>query len=275
MGRTAESNTCSVGRRRVLLVFQDKRTATESMSSHMRASKQRAKTLASSTSSRGADTGTRAPALKRPRNKATLAKSGTAYHHGNLREALIEFGIHLLDTEGVDNMSLRSAARLAGVSQAAPKNHFGDKEGLLAAIAARGFELCSQKRLELLKGAVAPEEKLRAVIRGYVEFAIERSALFNIMYGPAIQDRKHYPELEAAANRSYELLLSAVQAVNAKVSTSKRARNRTMLAIWCAMHGLANLACNHHRPPRFDESSAPVETLCDELCSFILSSLKS
>ncbi len=66
-------------------------------------------------------------------------KPAGRYHHGSLRDSLVEWGTHLLDTEGIDAMSLRAAAKAAGVSPAAPSRHFGDKNGLLAAIAAQGF----------------------------------------------------------------------------------------------------------------------------------------
>ena len=64
------------------------------------------------------------------------------YHHGHLREALVAASCAILDEEGAQALTLRSAARRVGVSHAAPKNHFGDLAGLMSAVAAEGFRRC-------------------------------------------------------------------------------------------------------------------------------------
>src|ERR1700757_265317 len=84
----------------------------------------------------------RAPSRKAPRagNKRRAAKRAAPYHHGSLREAMLRAAESILERDGIGGLTLRAAAREAGVSHAAPKNHFGDLSGLLSELAAGRFE---------------------------------------------------------------------------------------------------------------------------------------
>ena len=209
--------------------------------------------------------GTSRPA--RPRKKQN-------YHHGNLRETLIECGLLLLDREGREAMSLRSAARMAGVSQTAPKNHFRDKEGLLAAIAARGFRLLTESRSRATTSAgTTAETRLRRMINGYVEFALARPALFDLMFGPVIRDKSQYPELDAAAERSYQYLSGIVAEfmLDRRKSPGLSAESQSFV-IWGAMHGLATLLIQQPRARRYQRGKSPRE-LCDQLSNFVIRAL--
>src|SRR5688500_3817792 len=124
----------------------------------------------------------RAP--RRPPAKASTKPKGQ-WHHGDLRSSLIAWGTHILDTEGTGAMSMRAAAKLAGVSQGAPAHHFVDRNGLLAAIAAQGFRDMIELRKERLAPVPAADKRgrLRAVLLGYVEFAMKYPARFHLMFG--------------------------------------------------------------------------------------------
>lgn len=212
-------------------------------------------------------TDARIPRSLRPRKKQN-------YHHGNLRETLIECGLHLLDSEGREAMSLRSAARMAGVSQTAPKNHFRDKEGLLAAIAARGFQLLTESRVKgNVSGTATPEVKLRRMVNGYVEFALARPALFDLMFGPVIKDKSQYPELDAAAQRSYQFLSGVVAEfmLERRKNPGLSAESQSFV-IWGAMHGLATLLIQQPRARRYQKGKSPRE-LCDQLSNFVVRAL--
>ena len=95
-----------------------------------------------------------------------------AWHHGNLREDMVKRGVELIELRGAAELSLREVARLVGVSQTAPTHHFGDKEGLLAAIASEGFRVLMGERLAALKDGMTKEQRLRVVMRVYVSFAL-------------------------------------------------------------------------------------------------------
>lgn len=173
------------------------------------------------------------------------------WHHGDLRAALIAWGTHLLDTEGPAGMSMRAAAKRAGVSQGAPAHHFGDRNGLLAAIAAQGFRDMVALRQERL-AEVDPLDasaRLRAVILAYVEFAQAHPARFHLMFGPEILRRKDYPELIEEGRRSFEMVRDAVRPFLSEARAGSLSAEDVAFAIWSATHGLATLTLHGMRAP--------------------------
>lgn len=107
----------------------------------------------------------------------------TGHHHGNLRAALIEAGIALLTEGGLDNLSLRKCAARAGVSHAAPAHHFDGVDGLRMAIAAEGFARFRQSMLDFADtGPQTPRDRLRNICRGYLAFARNNPALYDLIF---------------------------------------------------------------------------------------------
>jgi AcrR family transcriptional regulator len=190
-----------------------------------------------------------------PRRKPVRAvKPEGQWHHGNLRESLIQWGTHLLDTEGSEAMSLRATAKLAGVSQGAPAHHFGDKNGLLAAIAAQGFrDLVAQRqrRLATVDAADGPGQ-LRVVLLAYIDFAHAHPARFQLMFGPLLGRRDDYPELIEAGTASFALLRSVVLPLLPSPRSDVLSEDELAHIIWAAVHGLATL--------RMHGRGAPVRT---------------
>src|SRR6266545_3486632 len=109
-----------------------------------------------------------------PKRRST---GSARYHHGDLRRALIETALTLVNQEGTWNFTLRELARRAGVSHAAPYNHFADKAALLADVAARGFEAL-RKRTEAAarRHPRSPRQQLIATAVAYVRFGVDRPA---------------------------------------------------------------------------------------------------
>ncbi len=103
------------------------------------------------------------------------------YHHGNLREALVFEAIRLLEAEGKAGLSLRRVAREVGVSQAAPYGHFKDKQALVLAVCAAGFDRFANRMRDEAAGATGPAY-IAALGRGYIFFALENPALFQLMF---------------------------------------------------------------------------------------------
>lgn len=198
-------------------------------------------------------------------------KSGN-YHHGNLRAALIECGMHILDTQGIEAMSLRAAARLAGVSQAAPRNHFVDKRGLLAAIAAEGFAQLKSGRTVSIRTGMSAGERLYVVVYNYVRFAVDRPALFHLMFGPELADRSEYPELRANAEAAFDLLRSVVADVFGERRNSSYSRETAVSIFWSAMHGLATLLIESRLMPRYGRDRSTEEE-CREMVEVLLTGL--
>ena len=162
----------------------------------------------------------------------TLAMRST-YHHGALRPALIAAARDMLAVDGPGAVSLREAARRVGVSATATYRHFQDKEHLLAAVAAEGFRQFAAG----LEDAGAGEFSGMGV--AYLEFALAHPGLFRLMFGPLLKQRDKYPELAAAADASFFVLLGGARRFagdgNADVET-------LAYAAWSFSHGLARLA---------------------------------
>jgi AcrR family transcriptional regulator len=134
------------------------------------------------------------------------------YHHGNLREALLERAAEIIAREGVGSVSLRGLARDLGVSHAAPRRHFADRSELLAALAQEGFERSMQA---MLAGAeqVGPDPvaRYRALGRAYVRFAVEHPSYFKAINHPEVRALAH-AELQAARREWLGILRDGAEA---------------------------------------------------------------
>jgi AcrR family transcriptional regulator len=156
------------------------------------------------------------------------------YHHGDLRSALVAAAEVELVERGIEAFSLRSVAKRAGVSHAAPAHHFGDANGLLTALAAEGYRqlLATQLRREA-QAAANPVAQLVASGLGYIDFAMERPALFRLVFGSARPDHSQR-DLQAAGSVTYTHLTDLVFAAGGRTVAAES-------AIWAMAHGLADL----------------------------------
>ena len=171
---------------------------------------------------------------------STLVATRPAYHHGDLRSALVEAGLAIL-AEGGDPaaLTLRETARRAGVSAMAPYRHFADKEALLAAIAAVGFErlALAQRAADL---APSPSAALKAQGVAYIAFALANPALFRLMFGAALPSMGH-DGLASAAKGSFDLLVARVASLEPTAEAGGAEMDR-VLGYWSLVHGLSMLA---------------------------------
>ncbi len=155
-----------------------------------------------------------------------------AYHHGDLRETLIDLALEALEADGPESLSLRLLAARAGVSGMAPYRHFEDKAALMAAVARRGFAMLAAEyaAADRLKD---PRARLTKYAVAYVEFAAQRPGLFATMFGAAPPT----PDEETASPDS---AYAKFDALIAELSPPER-RNDLFLTSWAAVHGLACL----------------------------------
>lgn len=152
------------------------------------------------------------------------------YHHGDLRRALIDAALALVAEHGPAALSLREVARRAGVSHAAPAHHFGNKAGLLTAIAAEGYRLLATA----LGAASGAAEPFRAQGVAYVVFATDHPAHFVVMRAP---DLLHNDDPDLGAARA-EAGLHLSGGASARMTTDDAA---APVAAWALVHGLASL----------------------------------
>lgn len=163
-----------------------------------------------------------------------------AYHHGRLKEALLDAAEALIAERGPAGLTLSEMARMAGVSSAAIYRHYADLQALIGAVAKRGFEEFAAR----LKGAMAAggagEAGLRAMGRAYLAFAKERPGAYAAMFSSTIAYSD--PGLAAAGQRAFEALLSGVAGVFSAYGLSPPDAYQLALKIWSLSHGVATLA---------------------------------
>jgi AcrR family transcriptional regulator len=155
------------------------------------------------------------------------------YHHGDLRTALLAAAEAELADKGVEGFSLRSVAKRAGVSHAAPAHHFGDTGGLLTALAAEGFHSFQDTLDAREVGATDARDKAVRAGLGYLEFALKRPALFRLIFSSARPDFAS-ADLIAAAGRAYDHLVGLVSVLGGGEAD--------VLALWATSHGIADLS---------------------------------
>ncbi len=177
--------------------------------------------------------------------KPVMAKSkpdsGRAYHHGDLKEALLKASLDLVSEKGPHGFTLAEVCRKAGVSVAAPYRHYRDREALLAAIAGTGFEL----QFEVMARTVDEcEDKtfaaLKALAASYVNFAIANPSKYRVMYGSDLSKTK-FPELYATARRAFDVVFCTVE--KCLIACDKPTDNTYALSVsmWSHCHGIAML----------------------------------
>lgn len=170
------------------------------------------------------------------------------YHHGDLRRALLAAAVTAIGEVGPAEVSLRDLARRVGVSHAAPTHHFGDKTGLLTAVAVEGYEL-------LADGLAEAWERTHSFLEvgvAYVEFAVAHRAHFEVMFRPELY-RADDPDLRVARARARNLLYGpAAEATEAPSSMEAG------VAAWSLMHGVAWLWLNGVLPPQLGDDPAAI-----------------
>ncbi len=164
----------------------------------------------------------------------------TAYHHGDLRRALIDAGLKILEEEGIEALSLRQVARTIGVSQAAPYAHFKDKHAILEAIAKEGFDLLFKYMRRWAGKAQDDPSMLTAYGVAYVSFAVEHPALFKLMFGSEL-GTGDAADVSAATSDAYSLILDISKRLLGDDGTDDDKVSLHAMYAWSSVHGLANL----------------------------------
>ncbi|AKF87139.1 hypothetical protein MFUL124B02_38325 [Myxococcus fulvus 124B02] len=196
------------------------------------------------------------------RAKKAAAPKRRTYHHGDLRQALVDATLKLIATEDVGAVSLREVARRAGVTAAAPYHHFRDKDALLAAVAEEGYRALNARMDEAMTKARAPrlDAQLKALARCYVRFAVEHPAHYRVMFRQEWSDEEKYAGIHTEGMRAYARLQELAQEARV-ASGGKVDMDILAFTIWSWVHGLASLW--NEGPLRKKSQSDSIEPLLE------------
>lgn len=157
----------------------------------------------------------------------------------DLRRTLLDASVELLASEGLEGFSMREVARRAGVSHQAPYHHFHDREAILAEIVTEGFQQLRARMLESMAVAKTAGDRLTAIGKAYVGFAVDQPAHFKLMFRSEMVSAEKHDEARACANSAFDLLVSTVDAVVRE--NRGKPDPALVLAAWSLAHGVATL----------------------------------
>jgi AcrR family transcriptional regulator len=181
---------------------------------------------------------------KRAGVRAKARRNGD-YHHGELRQALLESAAEVLAEYGLEGFTLRECARRAGVSHGAPAHHFGDVRGLLSAFTAESFAQLEALTREHQRNAPSDAfSQLLASGMAYADYALTERARFQLMFRSDRLDPDH-PALREAGEAVFGILQAAIAQTSAAAGAEGvMLREKTSLA-WSIVHGFATLVLEH------------------------------
>jgi AcrR family transcriptional regulator len=202
-----------------------------------------------------------------PATRAAKRKPAAAYHHGDLRRALLAETARTIRKEGVDRVTLRAVGKRLGVSRTALYRHFADKPALLAAVAREGFQAFSRDLLQAWTAAGGGRDGFRAMGAAYVKFAIANPSHYRVMFGAFKDLCERDAELAADAQGSFQVLLDAVVMLQKDGLLRTDPPQTLAQYIWAAVHGVAMLA--------IDGQLGPDPKAADALAVFALERLST
>jgi AcrR family transcriptional regulator len=181
---------------------------------------------------------------KKKKEQRNAAGKPDTYHHGDLRSALIETALEMLETQSPNTLSLRELAKRAGVSQAAPYRHFKDKEALLAAISQQAFELKLKYMTEAMQAADGdPLKTYFACGLAYFRMGHQHPQHFKLMFSEASRPENH-PDLEATACLTFARVTQMVKLCQDSGLIGPGDPYQKSMQCWATVHGFTILYVN-------------------------------
>lgn len=179
------------------------------------------------------------------------------YHHGALKEALVDAALELLAEGGPANLSLSEAAKRVGVTAAAPYRHFASRDDLMNELARRGF-LSFGERIEKAWDEGRPDAStaMWRMCAAYLGFARDEPGLYSAMFGAVAT--LSAPASAAAADHALEILWRSVVALLQQRGAPAQGARKLALQVWALAHGVAMLSISGHLDPAKDLDPAAV-----------------
>jgi AcrR family transcriptional regulator len=166
----------------------------------------------------------------------------TNYHHGDLKNALIQAGVKILAREGVSGLSLRKVAKQAGVSHAAPYSHFADKQALIAAISTEGFKQLHTQIEDISSvNKTNPAALLVETAWAYMQFALNEPDRFKLMFSSVLEKEKEYPDFVEYSQKNFSQIVEVVKICQFAEILHAGPAEITAVGVWSTVHGLIML----------------------------------
>jgi AcrR family transcriptional regulator len=201
--------------------------------------------------------------------RAAASSAETPYHHGALRDALLQAAERVLERDGLSGLTLRAVAREAGVSHAAPTHHFGDLTGLVSELAAIGFQQFNAAMAGACAPGAAPMQRALARARAYVAYAQAHPGMYGLMFRAERLDYSR-PSLHEAAEASFAGLAGAIGASRQELISDDALTLDQAAAIaraWSLVHGFTMLLLDGRLEDVLDRAPAgtSVESLLEAM----------
>jgi AcrR family transcriptional regulator len=165
------------------------------------------------------------------------------YHHGDLKNALTQVGVEILAKEGVGGLTLRKVAKRAGVSHSAPYAHFKDRQSLIAAISTEGFrQLYDEMDAAVSAHADNPKQQLIEAAWAYIQFAMNNTDTFKIMFSGVLEKEKDYPSFVEISRKTFERVVNIVRACQNAGILRPAPSELVAVSVWGQVHGIVSLA---------------------------------
>ncbi|MBW7963389.1 TetR/AcrR family transcriptional regulator [Bradyrhizobium sp. BR 10261] len=208
----------------------------------------------------------------RAARRPAAAKTETPYHHGALREALLQAAERVLERDGLGGLTLRAVAREAGVSHAAPTHHFGDLTGLVSELAAIGFRQFNAAMASACDTATSPLERALARPKAYVAYAQAHPGMYGLMFRTERLDYSR-PSLHEAAESSFAGLANAISAMRQEPISGNALtidQGAAIVRAWSMVHGFTMLLLDGRLEDILER--LPAGTTAEQLLEAILKS---
>ncbi|MEM7336281.1 MAG: TetR/AcrR family transcriptional regulator [Chloroflexota bacterium] len=188
-----------------------------------------------------------------------------AYHHGNLKQVLLEEALKFIETDGIKALSLRKVAKQAGVSPGAPYHHFKNKDELIAGLAVRSLEKLDATSEAAAQGQISPQEKLKAVGKAYILYAVENPEQFRLVFSSEQSGSfLSQPPNEAPLFRVLYKVIEELEAIGLVSNVQVAA-----ITAWGLVHGVATLLIDGPLQPMSTDLEQ-VNALVEEVTSGLI-----
>lgn len=193
-----------------------------------------------------------------------------SYHHGDLMNALISESLKIIKKEGVDKLSIRYIAQKTGVSHAAPYRHFKNSEGLLIAVAVKGFNLLDHEIDKTI--SKYPDDHFSQIIeacRAYINFCVNNPDLYRIMFRDYIRNKTGSPELFQAMDALFKKWVEIFGKLKTGGKTTREDMMINLVMVWSMLHGYSSFIIDNKKDKHVG-SNEQINLILQRLMNFIV-----